>query len=81
MIGEIRDSETAAIAVQSALTGHFVLSTLHTNDSVSALSRLIDMKVEDYLINASVVALSAQRIVRKLCENCKKPANLEKSIL
>lgn len=81
MVGEIRDSETAAIAVQSALTGHFVLSTLHTNDSVSALSRLVDMKVEDYLVNASVVALSAQRIVRKLCDACKKPLNLSREVV
>jgi general secretion pathway protein E len=71
MIGEMRDRETAEIAVQSALTGHLVLSTLHTNDAISSVSRLLDMGVEDYLINASLVAVVAQRLVRSICPHCK----------
>ena len=74
MIGEIRDLETAEIAVQSALTGHLVLSTLHTNDAVSAFTRLIDMGVEPFLIATSVRAVQAQRLVRRLCPNCSRPA-------
>ena len=71
MIGEMRDRETAEIAVQSALTGHLVLSTLHTNDAVTSVSRMLDMGVEDYLINASLVAVVAQRLVRGICPHCK----------
>ena len=71
MVGEIRDGETAEIAVQSALTGHLVLSTLHTNDAPSAITRLIEMEVEPYLIASSVAGILAQRLVRKLC-SCKK---------
>jgi general secretion pathway protein E len=71
MIGEMRDRETAEIAVQSALTGHLVLSTLHTNDAVSSVSRLLDMGVEDYLINSSLVAVVAQRLVRRICPHCR----------
>ena len=74
MIGEIRDLETAEIAVQSALTGHLVLSTLHTNDAVSAFTRLVDMGVEPFLIATSVRAVQAQRLVRRLCPNCSRPA-------
>jgi general secretion pathway protein E len=70
MVGEIRDSETAGISIQSSLTGHMVLSTLHTNDAPSALFRLVEMGVEDYLINASILGLMAQRIIRKSCPNC-----------
>lgn len=70
MIGEIRDRETAEIAIHSALTGHLVLSTLHTNDSPSALFRLIEMGIEDYLLNASIIGVVAQRIVRKVCPQC-----------
>lgn len=70
MIGEIRDLETAEIAVQSALTGHLVLSTLHTNDSLSAFTRLIDMGVEPFLAATPVIAVQAQRLVRTLCEHC-----------
>jgi len=73
LIGEIRDKETAEIAVQSALTGHLVFSTLHTNDSASAITRLVDMGVEPFLISSSVLAVAAQRLVRVLCDNCKKP--------
>ena len=72
LIGEIRDQETAGIAVQSALTGHLVFSTLHTNDSASAITRLVDMGVEPFLISSSVLAVAAQRLVRVLCDNCKK---------
>jgi general secretion pathway protein E len=70
MVGEVRDKETAQISIQSALTGHLVLSTLHTNDAPSTLFRLLDMGVEDYLINASVVGVVAQRIVRQNCPYC-----------
>jgi len=76
MIGEIRDVETAEIAVQSALTGHMVFSTLHTNDSISAFTRLIDMGVEPFLVASSVRAVEAQRLVRRLCPDCSKPAEL-----
>jgi general secretion pathway protein E len=72
MIGEIRDFETAQIAIQSSLTGHLVLSTLHTNNAASAATRLIDMGVEDYLLASTVRAIAAQRLVRKLCEHCSR---------
>jgi type II secretory ATPase GspE/PulE/Tfp pilus assembly ATPase PilB-like protein len=71
MIGEIRDLETAEIAIQASLTGHLVLSTLHTNDSASAITRLIDMGIEPYLISSSVIAAMAQRLIRVICPNCK----------
>src|SRR6202012_562499 len=74
MVGEIRDRETADIAIRAALTGHFVFSTLHTNDAPSAVTRLLDMGVENYLINSSVVAILAQRLVRLICANCKVSA-------
>jgi general secretion pathway protein E len=73
MVGEIRDLETVNMAVQAALTGHLVLSTLHTNDAPSAISRLIDLGVPSYLINASVIGVLAQRLVRTLCPRCKQP--------
>jgi general secretion pathway protein E len=73
MIGEIRDLETAQIAVQSALTGHLVLSTVHTNDAPSTVNRLLDMGVEDYLLTSTVVGILAQRLVRTLCPQCKEP--------
>jgi general secretion pathway protein E len=73
MIGEIRDLETAEIAVQSALTGHLVLSTVHTNDAPSTVNRLLDMGVEDYLLTSTVVGILAQRLVRTLCMHCRKP--------
>lgn len=72
LIGEIRDQETAEIAVQSALTGHLVFSTLHTNDSASAITRLVDIGVEPFLISSSVIAVVAQRLVRVLCPHCKE---------
>jgi general secretion pathway protein E len=74
MIGEIRDRETADIAIRSALTGHFVFSTLHTNDAPSAVTRLTDMGVENYLITSSVVAILAQRLVRVICTQCRESA-------
>ena len=70
MIGEIRDSETAEIAIQAALTGHLVLSTLHTNDSASAVTRLLDMGIAPYKISASLVGVIAQRLMRKVCPHC-----------
>jgi general secretion pathway protein E len=72
MIGEIRDLETAQIAVQSSLTGHLVLATLHTNDSVGAVTRLVDMGVEPFLVASSLLGVLAQRLVRRLCPHCKK---------
>jgi general secretion pathway protein E len=74
MIGEIRDLETASIAVQAALTGHLVFSTLHTNDAISAFTRLIDMGVEPFMVATSVRAVQAQRLVRRLCPECAEPA-------
>jgi general secretion pathway protein E len=73
LVGEIRDSETAEIAIQAALTGHLVFSTLHTNDSAGAVTRLVDMKVEPFLISSSVMAILAQRLVRVLCTECREP--------
>jgi general secretion pathway protein E len=73
MVGEIRDRETAEIAIQASLTGHLVFSTLHTNDAPSAVTRLIDMGVEPFLISSSVLAMMAQRLVRLLCPNCREP--------
>ncbi|MCI2068483.1 MAG: GspE/PulE family protein [Bacilli bacterium] len=78
MIGEIRDEETAHIAVQAAITGHLVLSTVHTNDAVTAITRLIDMGVEPYLVADSLVGSISQRLVRKLCPDCKKEHKLTK---
>ena len=72
LVGEIRDKETAEIAIQASLTGHFVLSTLHTNDAASALTRLVDMGVEPFLVGSSLVAVLAQRLVRVLCKDCKE---------
>jgi general secretion pathway protein E len=73
MVGEIRDRETADIAIRSSLTGHFVYSTLHTNDAPSAITRLTDMGVENYLITSSLVSVLAQRLVRVICKHCKRP--------
>jgi len=80
MIGEVRDKETAEIAIQAALTGHLVLTTLHTNDAPSALTRLVDMGIEPYLLSSSVIAVLAQRLVRQICPNCKtsyQPSEVE----
>jgi general secretion pathway protein E len=73
MVGEMRDLETARIAVQSALTGHVVLSTLHTNDAASGVTRLLDMGVEDYLLTSTINGILAQRLVRRLCPACREP--------
>jgi len=73
MVGEIRDLETAQIAVQASLTGHLVLATLHTNDAASAVTRLIDMGIEPFLLSSSLLGVLGQRLVRKLCPHCKKP--------
>jgi len=73
LVGEIRDHETAEIAIQAALTGHLVFSTLHTNDAPGALTRLIDMKVAPFLVASSIQAVMAQRLVRTICEQCKEP--------
>jgi len=81
MVGEIRDTEIAQIAVQAALTGHLVFSTLHTNDAASALTRLIDMDVKKYLISSSVIGVIAQRLVRVICEKCKEEYTPEKNVL
>jgi general secretion pathway protein E len=78
MIGEIRDLETAQIAVQASLTGHLVLATLHTNDAASAVTRLIDMGVEPFLLSSSLLGVVAQRLVRKLCAQCRQPDPLTK---
>jgi len=80
MVGEIRDSETADIALRSALTGHLVLSTLHTNDSTSSLSRLMDMGIENFLISSTLMGVLAQRLARKLCIHCKEESKLSPAI-
>jgi len=81
MVGEIRDFETAEIGVKAALTGHLVLSTLHTNDAPGTVSRLLNMGIEPFLVTASLNAIVAQRLCRKLCQECKKPAQLEDQAL
>ena len=73
MVGEIRDGETAVMAIQASLTGHLVFSTLHTNDAASAVTRLLDLGIEPYLVSSSLVASLAQRLVRRLCDRCKQP--------
>ncbi len=73
MVGEIRDGETAEIAIQAALTGHLVFSTIHTNDSFGALTRLVDMGIEPFLVSSSIIAVMAQRLVRVLCQSCREP--------
>jgi general secretion pathway protein E len=81
MIGEIRDQETLEIAIKAALTGHLVISTLHTNDSISAIPRMADMGIEHYLISGALVAVQAQRLVRKICVHCKEVDILSASVL
>ncbi len=81
LVGEIRDFETAEIAIKAALTGHLVLSTLHTNDAASAVTRLINMGIEPFLVATSVVAIVAQRLVRRLCSKCKEPADVPPQVL
>jgi type IV pilus assembly protein PilB len=81
MVGEIRDLDTASIAVKAALTGHLVLSTLHTNDAPSAIGRMIDMGIEPFLVSSSLNLVLAQRLVRRICAACKRPAKLNEEIL
>ena len=81
MIGEIRDQETLEIAIKAALTGHLVISTLHTNDSISAIPRMADMGIEHYLISGALVAIQAQRLVRKICTYCKTEDSLSASVM
>jgi len=81
MVGEIRDSETADIALRSALTGHLLLSTLHTNDATSSLSRLMDMGIENFLISSTLLGVLAQRLTRKLCPHCKEETSLSPTVL
>ena len=76
MVGEIRDLETAEIAIKAAQTGHLVLSTLHTNDAPTTLTRLVDMGVKPYAIATSVILIIAQRLARRLCSNCKEPVDV-----
>jgi general secretion pathway protein E len=76
MVGETRDKETAMMAIEASLTGHFVLSTLHTNDAASAPNRLIDMGVQPFLIASSLAAILAQRLIQTLCEDCKVPYHI-----
>jgi type II secretory ATPase GspE/PulE/Tfp pilus assembly ATPase PilB-like protein len=81
MVGEIRDKETAEIAIRAALTGHLVFSTIHTNDSASTVTRLLDMGIEPFLVASSVEGIVAQRLVRGLCENCRQPAEYDEAFL
>jgi type IV pilus assembly protein PilB len=81
LVGEIRDKETAEIAIKAALTGHLVLSTLHTNDAVQAVTRLVDMGIDPYLVSSSVILVAAQRLVRKLCEHCRTKVEVPKKEL
>jgi len=81
MVGEIRDPETAEIATHAALTGHLVLSTLHTNDAAGAVARMVDMGVENYLLSSSLLGIVAQRLVRKFCSECKIPYTPKKDEL
>jgi type II secretion system protein E len=81
MVGEIRDKETAEVAIQAALTGHLVLSTLHTNDAPSALTRLIDMGIEPFLVSSAVAGIVAQRLVRLICDKCKERYSLSDELL
>jgi len=81
MVGEIRDQETAQIALQAALTGHLLLSTLHTNDATSSLTRLMDMGIKDYLLSSTLIGVLAQRLARQLCKHCKTPVMLPDHIM
>ena len=81
MVGEMRDLETAQIAIQASLTGHLVLTTLHTNDAPGAVTRLIDMGVEPFLISSTLMAVLAQRLVRTICKNAARPSSRPKASL
>ena len=81
MVGEIRDKETAEISIRAALTGHLVFSTIHTNDSASTITRLLDMDIEPFLVSSSVEGIVAQRLIRTLCTKCRKPAQYQQDFL
>jgi type II secretory ATPase GspE/PulE/Tfp pilus assembly ATPase PilB-like protein len=81
MVGEIRDQETAGLAVRAALTGHLVLSTLHTNDASSGITRLVDLGIEPFLLCSTVSGILSQRLVRRLCEACRAPSQVDASSL
>ena len=81
LVGEMRDTETAQMGIQASLTGHLVFSTLHTNDAPSAVTRMTDMGVPGYMVASSVIAVMAQRLVRKICTRCKHPINIPDSVL
>lgn len=81
MVGEIRDNETAELAIHAALTGHLVFSTLHTNDAIGAIPRLVDMGIETFLLASSLQTVAAQRLVRRICEHCKEPAEVSEKLL
>jgi type II secretory ATPase GspE/PulE/Tfp pilus assembly ATPase PilB-like protein len=81
MVGEIRDLETAELAIRTALTGHLVFSTLHTNDAAGGISRLLDMGIEPFLISSSVLSFIAQRLVRLICSDCKEEIDIEEEII
>ncbi len=81
MIGEIRDQETLRIAIQAALTGHLVLSTLHTNSAIAAIGRILDMGIEEYLISGALIAIQGQRLVRKICQSCKEEVQPDSTVL
>lgn len=81
LVGEIRDRETAEVAIHASLTGHLVFSTLHTNDSVGAVTRLVEMGIEPFLISSSLVGVMAQRLVRKICPHCAEPASFDSALL
>jgi type IV pilus assembly protein PilB len=80
MVGEVRDRETAGIAIESALTGHLVLSTLHTNTAATTITRLLDLGVEAYLLRASLLAVMSQRLVRITCSHCREPEGVDERI-
>ncbi len=81
LVGEMRDTETAQMGIQASLTGHLVFSTLHTNDAPSAVTRMTDMGVPGYMVASSVIAVMAQRLVRKICTRCKHPISLSEAVL
>ena len=81
MVGEIRDRETAQIAIEAALTGHLVLSTLHTNDAPTAIARLLEMGIEPFLVASAIDCVVAQRLARRLCEHCRQPEKISVEVL
>lgn len=81
MVGEVRDAETASIAIKAALTGHLVLSTIHTNDSASTVQRLIDMGIEPFMLASSIILIEAQRLGRRICKKCKEPIKADSKLI